>query len=408
MLAVFIFSAFYALTVSTTIPKLTVFLVFLCSGVSGALSYFFSGKLVLFLHAEGKSYIVTLVSMLFYMLERISKIAILYYGKNILFLQSSLLIISAFQNFVLCKYIRQKYPWIDVSADPNFEAISQRKAVLIHKLASLVFSSTDVLLLTYLVNLTAVSLYNMYSLLYGMLKSIAVSFSDGFLFLLGQSYKDKQRFIKLFDAFEVFNMAMTFAVFCTGYLLTLPFMRLYTSGVIDIDYIDSSIATLFVCYFLLENGKKSSIELIQIAEKFEETKWHSIVEAAINLSVSVVLTFRFKIYGVLLGTIAGLIFRTIIAIRYASKLLDRSPWITFSRWLRNVIIFVVVVYFEHFFQFNLSSYSRLVMYGIVLSAITLFVFLGVSFLFEPVVAEYCFLFIRGRLANLHTNQKEKP
>lgn len=393
---VVLIAAVYTLTVTTTIPKMTVFTVILLSGLSGTLNYLFSSKYSLYLISEGKSYISTIIATTFSITTSISKILLLVWGGGILHLQIMYFLISGIQVFVICRYMNKHYPWMDCNAQPNYEAIGQRHAVLVHKVAGLVFTSTDVILLTYFCNLRVVSVYNMYAMVFGMMKSVAVSFSDGFIYALGQNYSNKKLFDKIFNAFEVCNMAVTFAVFCVGYLLTIPFLKLYTAGINDIDYIDPLVCLLFVTYYLLENGRKSSLTVANIAEKFEETKWRSVLEAVINLTVSIIATWKFGIYGVLMGTIAGLLYRTTDAILYAAKLMERPAWITFSRWGRNLAIFCVVVFCASKMPVKLDSYFTMIIYGVFLSIASLSVFMLVNFLREPKVFSYIFKIVGER------------
>ena len=49
-------------------------------------------------------------------------------------------------------------------------------------------------------------------------------------------------------------------------------------------------------------------------------------------------------YGVLLGTIAALLYRTNDVIIYANwNILGRKPWKTYRRWIQNTIVMVLLV-----------------------------------------------------------------
>ncbi len=72
---------------------------------------------------------------------------------------------------------------------------------------------------------------------------------------------------------------------------------------------------------------------ISFAQHFRQTQWRSVLESGINLSVSIcaVLLLRGRtelsgIYGVLIGTIAALLYRSNDMILYANRrILHRSP-----------------------------------------------------------------------------------
>ena len=77
---------------------------------------------------------------------------------------------------------------------------------------------------------------------------------------------------------------------------------------------------------------------------FKQTQVRSIIESAINLTVSLVLVFKIGMYGVLLGTIAALLYRTNDVIIYANwNILGRKPWKTYRRWIQNTIVMVLLV-----------------------------------------------------------------
>ena len=163
-------------------------------------------------------------------------------------------------------------------------------------------------------------------------------------------------------------------------------------------------AWLFGIYYLLHNGRASSGHVINFAKHFEKTKWRSILESAINLSASLILTYKFGIYGVILGTIIALFYRTNDMIIYASRILEKSPLMTYRRWCRNLIIFVLVVVIESRIQFNLDSYFKMMIYGIILSVTIIPLFIGVNSLCELESARYTFGILKNMLL-ARTNRK---
>ena len=63
-------------------------------------------------------------------------------------------------------YIRLKYKWIDLKVQPDEKAINQKNSVLVHQIATLVFSNTDMIILSVINGLKAVSLYTVYNYIY--------------------------------------------------------------------------------------------------------------------------------------------------------------------------------------------------------------------------------------------------
>lgn len=384
----------YAAMVNTAIPKWQVFLVVIIAGISGVMSYFFQGKFKIFLAAEGKGYISTNITTITTIGVSITKALVLISGGNVVLIQSVYFLFNLIQMIIITVYMHKHYPWIDLSVPPSFELISQKNAVLVHQITELIFNNTDVIILTAFTSLSTVSVYSMYAMIFGMVKSVTVTLSDGFLYALGQSYNNSEKFTRLHNVYEVYNMAVTFALFCIAGILILPFLKLYTSGINDINYIDRYVAELFVLFYLMANGRKSSQVVINIAQHFEKTKWRAVMEAAINLVVSITMTAKYGIYGVLLGTIVALLYRTNDVIIYAARLMKRSPWITYKRWGRNFLIFAFFTWISTFISFELSNYIVLVFSGIVLCLVIIPVFVVVNSIAERETAKYAFQLVK--------------
>ena len=92
-------------------------------------------------------------------------------------------------------------------------------------------------------------------------------------------------------------------------------------------------------------GRVSSNFIIGFAGEFKSTQWRAWLETAINLVVSFICVFKFGIYGVLFGTIAAVLYRANDIILFANhRVLKRSAWPTYRRWLTNAFIFLIVVW----------------------------------------------------------------
>ena len=383
LVIVLVITIVYTLAVKTELPRTVVFAVVLLSGLTGVISYFFQGKLKILLSAEGKAYINTNIVTAVQIAASIIKAILLYTGFGVVAVQISGFAFNLIQMLFYIVYIRHHYPWLNVKVKPDFDAISQRNAVLVHQVADLIFRNTDVLLLSAFVGLKEVSVYSMYAMIYGMVKALAVVIYESYTYALGQSYyTNKHRFMKLFDAYEVFSIMVTFSLYCICSIIINPFLTLYTEGVNDIKYIDPYLPWLFALFYLLHNGRTSSATLINIAQQFENTKWRSIFESIINLTVSIICVNKFGIYGVLMGTIAALLYRTNDMIIYASHILERSCWITYKRWLLNVAVFFGLSFTINRFTITVGNYIQLVFSALTVSLVVCTVFIVVNYIVE--------------------------
>ncbi len=396
----------YAFFVKSELSKSDVFIVVLLSGLSGVLGYFFQGKYKILLSAEGRGYVTTNIITFIHIATSITKAILLNNGFNVVAVQTSSFIFLVFQILIYYFYMKSHYPWIDYKVKPNYGAINQRKAVLIHEISNLIFSNTDILLLTIFVSLKSVSVYSMYVMIYGMIKSIAVVMYDGFRHTLGQTFNtDRNHFLKLFNAYEVITLLIAFSLFCICRYLMNPFLRLYTDQVYDIQYVDPYLPWLFAIFYLLHYGRHSSNLVINFAQHFSQTKWRSIIESIINVVISLICVNFFGIYGVLMGTIVALIYRTNDMIIYAARILNRSCLITYKRWIFNLSIFIGVSFLLDQIDISARNYMQLVISAIIISIAIIAIFVIFNALAERENTKYIYHIVKNLISRVVKKRK---
>ncbi len=387
LVAIFIFSVVYPLFIHTEIPLLTIILVIVLNGLGSVINYFFQAKYFLLLQAEGKNYIRASLDMFTNMLKNIAKIVLMAMGADVVFVQLLSMIISLIQMLYMTWYIKKYYSWIDLSVTPDFESISQSKNVLVHQISGLIYNNTDTITLTVFCGLKIVSVYSMYTLLFGMISTALSTVSNSVMFTIGQAFHtDKKKFLKLYDMYESCYMAIVFALYSIAYYFILPFLRVYTYGVNDIDYIDQYLPIMFIVTYLLSCGRSAPNMAINFAGHFKKTQNRAIIEAGINLVTSIIGVQFIGIYGVLLGTILALLYRTNDMIIYTSKyILKRSCRITYWRWFRNLGVFCIVALVNNLVKIDLNSYLKIIIVCIPYSVSVLAIYLSVTLILEKEV-----------------------
>ncbi|MGO5464180.1 hypothetical protein ACTQX3_02800 [Catenibacterium mitsuokai] len=391
----------YPIVVKSGLSYFTIFSVILLSGLSQVINFFFQGKYRILMQVEGKNYILTNLGTIINVFTSISKIILLLLGCDIIVLQLMYFIFSLLQMIYIMKYIKKNYKWLDLSVTPNYDAISQKNSVLIHQISGLIFQNTDVLILTVACGLKVVSVYSMYVMLFGMIGTTISTINSGVSFAMGQAYNtDKKKFNILYNAFETYNMSLTFSLYCVATIFIIPFLKLYTAGVTDINYFDKLLPYLFVATYLLSNGRSAAQRVIEYAGHFKLTQDRSIIESAINVVVSLVGVVKFGIYGVLLGTIAALLYRTNDMILYSSKrLLKRSPSKTYLKWGTNLVLYItfIIIFNKILLKITLDNYLILILSAGLVSIIVIFVFFAVGSLIDNESFKYCLSYVRKYL-----------
>lgn len=375
-------SVIYPLLISSTIPFLTIFFVILFQGLSGALTFFFVAAYRQVLMADGKNYVVSNIALIIYILTSAVKIVLMGLGFDVVLVQAGYFVVHVAQILIFVIYMRKKYPWLKKHKNPNMKALSQRSAFFVHELSGVVFSSTDTFVLSTFCGLILASIYSVYNMIFVALNSLINSLNSGLQYVLGQTYnKDKEKYVKVHDVYDDVYMSFVFALFTVAYVLICPFITIYTANATDVTYVDYWLPILFVSIQLLSCGRATSARLITISGHAKATQWRSLLEAGINLAVSIVAVNFIGIYGVLIGTIVALLYRFNDIVIYANKkILHRNPIKTYAKFFFNVIIFVAVVVLEMLFRTTIarlcSSIWGFLIMAVVLTIVSMCVYFG--------------------------------
>lgn len=301
-------------------------------------------------------------------------------------------------------YVQKNYSWLDLRAEPDYASLKQSKYVIVHQVSGLIFNNTDVILLTAFCDLKVVSVYSLYSMIFSCVANVIDTICSSVEFVLGQTFNsDKKRFLQLQEVYETYYLGVSFAFFTITLLLFPSFIRLYTSGIKDINYIDPWLPYLFAALYVLMYARRTSSQIINFAGHFQQTQWRSILESVINLSVSVFLVTQIGIYGVLIGTIVALLYRTNDIIIYTNrKILNRFPWKTYRRWGINLAVMVLLVWWLKRYLSGMENYFMWVLNALWVSIVCLVAFFVIDSLFDC----SSFYFVVGRIKRFVVSRRK--
>ena len=353
--------------------------------MSGVVTFYFAAAFRELLTADGKYYIISTIHLIIYILSSAAKILLMTFGYNIVFLQLTNFIITCIQTLMFYVVMRKRYRYLKKVPSPQ-TVLSERGAFVVHRLSGTIFSSTDALVLSTFCNLTVTSIYTVYNLVFHSLTSLINSVNTSLNYILGHEYtkKDLEKYKVVHDTYESIYLMCVFAIFTVAYILILPFVNLYTAGATDIKYVDELLPILFVAVQLLSCSREIACRLITISGHATATQGRSIIEAVINLAVSIILVNLIGIYGVLIGTIVALLYRANDIIIYANKkILKRSPFCTYGKLLVYFGLFAAIVFVCEIFKSNIlngiSNYLSFVVWGLILTPASVILYALVTF-----------------------------
>ena len=384
------FAAIYPVFVRTEIACSTVILVILFNGLGNVVNYFFHGKYLILLKADGKNYVRIALETLTNAAKQGVKIILISAGWDIVSVQFIAMLISFLQMLYVAYYINKHYSWINLQEKPDFGAISQSKHVFVHEINYLITSNIDVVLLTIFNSLKLVSVYSLYALLFGMINRVLRTLRDALEFKIAHAFhRDREAFLKLFEVYEVYYITFAFALFTIVNYFIFPFLKLYTGGITDINYIQEYLPTAFVLVNLLSVGRYPSDAMVHISGHFQQTKNSAMIETIINLIVSVALVQRHGIIGTLLGTIVSSLYRTNYLILYINKkVIGRSVRGPYKCWCINFAMYCLIAYLNRFIVPELNTYVQIIAFCVPYSIGVLALYFIMISMCTPAVFQY--------------------
>ncbi len=337
-----------------------------------------------FLSAEQSNYLWNIVQIFSRIASTGISVLLIRLGQSIQVVKLGSAVILAATPLVSNVIMKKRFHLM-MDVEPDNKALSMRKDVVAHSIANCVHSYTDVFLLTLFTTPATISIYSIYALIFNSIRKIQTVFTTGMEGAFGSLWaqgKYKQ-FRENFNIYEFLCFAFVSVIFpCVG-LLLLPFIRLYTNGVHDANYI----LPVFACISVMTHGvfglRTPYVTAVQSAGHYRETKKYAFIEAGLNFGISAVAVFVNGLVGVTLGTLIANLYRTVQYAVYASKnLLDRSVGVFIKRclWLfLNVIVIVTVKSFLPAIPIN--TWSLWVVNGFYCLFVSLTVTAGTALLF---------------------------
>lgn len=367
LICVAVASFVWPLVIESDLPKTTITALILFQGVSGAINFWSVSTIANYLVASGRNYANNNVHLIATALTCVLKMVVCSLKMNVIFMSVTLVVVSGVKALCCALYMKRICPEYSSKRKGDFSLLKQKNAFLVHEISGVIFSSTDTIVIAVFCGLTEASIYTTYSLVFLALNAVIGQVFSGTAYILGNNYaEDKEKYKRVHNAYNSVYIYGVFVVFTTAYLLTLPFISLYTSGVSDANYMDPKLPLLFALVQLLSACRMVDSNLIRISIHAKQTISRTITETVINLVVSLILVHYIGIYGVLIGTIVALLYRTNDTIIYGNrKILNRSPAKEYKTVILNFLIFAAFVYLRRYIAIEVTSYLEWIGYAII-------------------------------------------
>ena len=288
------------------------------------------------LNADQKSYVQIGASLLTLILNTVFAVVLIYMGASIEVVKVAAAIVLLLRPLILKLYVDRHYK-LNFKLKLEGEPIKQKWNGLAQHIAIYVLKHADVVILTLFSTLDKVSVYNVYHLVTNGLQQMIEVMTTGMQSLLGNMYvkKETDKLEKTFSSFELLMHLGVTILYTIAGIMIIPFVKIYTKNVTDAEYIVPVFAILIVTANASYCLRMPYYMMTQAAGHFKETQASSILEAAMNVVISIILVNRFGLIGVAIGTLAAMTYRTIYLAWYLRKHILNRPFIHF---IKHIIV----------------------------------------------------------------------
>ncbi len=303
------------------LPYKIVAVFLLVRAISAAMEYFFQAKYTVFMIANNKSYAVYTINIITLLTGTALHLTVLFTSQNILMYQFVAPTVVVLRLIIVNAYVRRKFPYLFQKKAKRIKVLSgaKRKDVLISEIAGMISESADMVILSVGSGLIYTSIYSVYNFVTAGLGNVLGSCREAVFAGIGKKYYENfEEFKKEYDDFESIYIFLMVFLYATALLLFRSFVEVYTANM-DTEYYFAGLPVLFVIAKLIINLRVPSQMVVNTAGHFKEVKMYAVMEALIKIVLSVLLVKPFGIYGVLIGTVAGALYRTPLLVRYANK-----------------------------------------------------------------------------------------
>ena len=330
-----------------TVDELTLYyLIFLFNTVS---TYFVAYKYSL-VNAEQRSYIQTNIATITKIITVFAQIIMLLVTKNFLVYLLTQAAVELLQKVAVSVYFNKLYPYLrdknvkKLEKEETDTVVIKTKALMFHKIGDVARLSTDSIIITYFINVDSVAIVGNYTYIITYVANfVSIIFNSvvsGFGNLVATESREKQ--------YSIFKVYRFFACWMYGFA-SVGFWLLLTPLVTGLWLNDSwkleqIILTLILIDFYFKGGRVVLINFKIAAGVFEQDKYLSLIQGAVNLVLSIIGAKYIGLAGVYIGTvISGVLANLIRPFIIYRDCFEQKVWSYFKDSFKYIITILGVL-----------------------------------------------------------------
>lgn len=376
-------AAIYALSIDSEIEYFIIVLLFVISISSTAFNFAYVYKYRLVFQVTQHEYLLHIVSIFQNILIYGGMIVAVQTTHNIILARLIFLFANVLGGFFISLITRKRFPWVSYKEPCKDVQIEGTKDLFITKLVGVLYNSLTVFYMSVFVGTVQTSVYAVYysavSLISNLIDTALVAPQNA----LGQIINtERERTKDIVHEYEFTAVLVTTILFSTTLALIIPFIRLYTMGVNDVNYIQPQIAILLVLIAVLQIIHIPSGRCIELSGDFKTVRNIQLTTFFMLVVFSFFGGLRLGLNGLLLAKLIATLALAFMEIRYTHKKILRTPLKNYTSILiPNLIAGTIVAGMEFLILINISlTWSAFLLTGIALVFLNGLFFLAFGYL----------------------------
>lgn len=401
---VIILSIAYPLLIKNApLDSVNITLLVLIIGVSGVLDFFTLSKYRVLLTADQKLYVISISTIIYLVLNTI----IIYIFSSLKFGIVLVRFIALFailsRSLILLIFVKRKYNHLNFKLKPQKDLLKKRWDALYLQILGTIQNGAPYVILTLVSNLVNVSIYAIYNMIMMGVNNLLSVFIAGLSASFGEVIsKNNTKVLKQsYREFEYVYYDILTIFYSMTMVLIIPFIRLFTKGITDANYILPTVAVLFVLNGLFYNLKTPQGMLIHSAGLYKETKIQTTIQGLIIVVLGIILTPSLNIVGILIASIASNIYRIIDLTFFVPKNITKltiKP--TVLRYIKVFISGLLIIFSCNRIPIRIDSYSTWLFFAFISFIVSVIIILIIDALFERKMMKLIFIRIRTMLKRI--------
>lgn len=376
----FVISFFVQYLTKADVPSSYIQLVCIIFMIRNIIDYFFIAPRFI-MESNQNAYKIDYLVKGIKVAEILAEIVLVKLGVNYIFVLIPGILITVAIDIYINKLVAKEYPWLENNKKFNKKYLKGTKDLIYLKLSGIMNSNTDIILLSTFITPLSVIIYTSYSYVTKFVSDtvyiIATAITPSYANVLCKENDEKK-----YSVFCELNILFLF-IASFSFIMLYGFLNSLITIWIGKEYLTSNLILALFCFIIFQSiSVRAVVMTINSLGLFKETKIATILEAIINLIISVTLVHKYKIMGVLMGTIIATFITTFIqnSIYIYKNVFKRNYLKYFMLYSFIIAINIVFIFAFDKLSLNITSLVSFILY-VLIFAIVVFTIMFIIYYF---------------------------